>query len=486
MFNSLGVTGSARDLSRLSRFGRAAAGAILLALFVASCTFSIGPSEPSPQPSHWPKPSPPPDPVKISTADIQAYWTTTFPEIYNLTYEPVLADNIFAAGKPGVAVPDCNGSSVTAADWEDNAFYCFGDNYVVYDARPSGLISTLRTDYGDGAVGAVFAHEWGHAIQDRAGNTRVPTIYAELQADCFSGSWVAHVATGDVAHLRLAPGDLDRILAAMLTFRDVPGSRATSASAHGSGFDRVSAFQDGYENGAATCVPYFDSPPPITEVRFTSAQEIRSGGNVAAAKVLPATVELLNSFYSQVEPRTYRAVKTSRVFTFDPGKPPKTMPACGDSTLTAEQLTNEVFFCVPNRYVVVDTVYLQRVYDTIGDFGVGTLMAEPWAGYVQGLQGIPGAGTDTTARASDCYTGGFAAALVNGQLSSETMGGPVSASAGDLDESISAFIDADRVHGASGDDVFNRMEAFRDGFLRGYRTCKHYVTDTGSTPVPVA
>ena len=53
---------------------------------------------------------------------------------------------------------------------------------------------------------------------------------------------------------------------AMLAFRDAPGSSASAANAHGSGFDRVSSFQNGYEGGGAACVPYFDKPPVVTEM----------------------------------------------------------------------------------------------------------------------------------------------------------------------------------------------------------------------------
>ncbi len=94
-----------------------------------------------------------------------------------------------------------------------------------------------------------LAHEWGHAIQDQAGVVG-PTIAMEQQADCFAGAWVGHVADGGAPLLHLRQDNLDTGLAGFLTFRDPPGSDPTADDAHGSAFDRVGAFQEGYDNGS--------------------------------------------------------------------------------------------------------------------------------------------------------------------------------------------------------------------------------------------
>ena len=39
--------------------------------------------------------------------------------------------------------------------------------------------------------------------------------------------------------------------------------------AHGSGFDRVGAFQDGYDNGLAKCKNYRDDDPIVIELPFS-------------------------------------------------------------------------------------------------------------------------------------------------------------------------------------------------------------------------
>lgn len=453
-----------------------------------SASISLG-GEESATPSVSPKASSaPPVPHLDTVPDIQDFWAKTYPEIYDAPYEPIPADQIYAAGTSGVSLPDCGGAPIVDKDWEGNAFYCFGDNEIVYDARLGGLMTELGKQGGPLAVGIVFAHEWGHAIQDRAGNVREPSIYMELQADCFAGSWLKHVGEEGSADLQFEEEDLDRLLGVLLSFRDTPGSHAGSATAHGSGFDRITSFQDGFEGGAQACVDYFTDPPFITEIPFSSLQERRTGGNAPAKTVIPATVELLNDFYTKTDRRIYEPIPTRRVFTFDPTDPKAVtadaLPECDGAAMDPAELTNEVFICEPDGYVIVDVNYLQRIYEEVGDFGVATIVAMPWAQYVQHLQGYPASADSTTAsaRASGCYTGGFTAAMVNSFLVSKTLG-RVELSAGDLDEAISAFLDEDGTDGPQGDSAFQRVQAFQDGFFKGYRRCKVYLADLpGSAP----
>lgn len=78
----------------------------------------------------------------------------------------------------------------------------------------------------------------------------------ELQADCFAGAWAKHAQYDKV--FDVTSGDLDGALAGILDVRDTPGKERFDRDAHGSGFDRVGAFQDGYDNGLAKCKEYRD------------------------------------------------------------------------------------------------------------------------------------------------------------------------------------------------------------------------------------
>src|SRR5581483_10237919 len=369
--------------------------------------------------------------AKLAIADIQSYWADTFPQVYGAKYAAIPSNRIFAA-HPGVKLPPCQGQKLTYKDAEENAFYCFKSNFVAYDDVK--LFPDLFQNFGDFSIALVFAHEWGHAIQDRAGNAQQPSILKELQADCFAGSWTRHVADGDSRKLKLRGGSLDSALAAYLKkFRDAPGSSPYDPQAHGDAFDRVGAFEDGYGNGAEKCATYFDSPPLTTEQQFATRSDASSGGNLPADEVIPGTVDLLNNFYSQVEPG-YTPLSIDDVFKYDSSGSKDQLPKCGGSVPPRSHIKNRVFYCIDDGYIAFDEPYVQHVYDDIGDFGVTTLFANTWATYVQIKQGFPGAADNTDA-------GGFAAEMWNGLLSSDTLGGQVSLSSGDLDETVAALLD---------------------------------------------
>ena len=73
------------------------------------------------------------------------------------------------------------------------------------------------------------------------------TVTKELQADCFAGAWARH-AQQDKG-FDVSSKDLDAALAGILDLRDTPGTSDIDPNAHGSGFDRVGAFQDGFDTG---------------------------------------------------------------------------------------------------------------------------------------------------------------------------------------------------------------------------------------------
>jgi hypothetical protein len=117
----------------------------------------------------------------------------------------------------------------------------------------------------------VLDHETGHAVQARA-DVDAPSVVRELQADCFAGSWTHFAETSGPAAVELTDG----ALATILTLRDQPGRSAAAQQAHGLGFDRVNAFQTGYEQGAANRVRFPQQGVVTTELPF------RTGGSARA------------------------------------------------------------------------------------------------------------------------------------------------------------------------------------------------------------
>jgi len=401
--------------------------------------------------------------VAVAISDIQDFWVTTFPKLYGGRYDPIPPSRIFA-GHPGVKLPRCNGERLSYRDVAENAFYCLHDNFIAYDDEH--LFPDLYANVGPFAVALVLSHEFGHAVQDRAGVAADRSVEQELQADCFAGAWTDDVAENG-GPVQYEPGDLEVALAALLEFRDAPGSSANDTSAHGSAFDRVNAFQDGFELGPARCASYETEPPLVVQLPFMNASDARQRGNVPAAKVIPLTVDLLNDFYAHVEPR-YAPLSTRDISSFDSSKR-SSIPTCGNSHLEVDAVKNRVFYCLDDGYIAFDEPFLQRVYEQIGDFGVATLIANPWATYVQTIQGIPGVGDNSLAAVlqADCYTGGWAAAFYNGYLS----GGALSP--GDLDETVMALLVYSRARGVSSDIPisFVRVQFFRQGFVSGYQSC---------------
>ena len=403
--------------------------------------------------------------ISGAVTELQAYWTDEYPQLYGNAYVPIPRKRIVAA-RPGVKIPACQGHRTAYADVRGNAFYCVKSNFVAYD--DVHLMPSLAQTFGTFSLALVLAHEWGHAVQDRAGTAGFPGIYVELQADCFAGGFLRYVSDNR-GPLTLAPGDLEASLGAMLQLRDVPGQSPDDPSAHGSAFDRVSVFQDGFESGPEQCATYFNSPPVLVELPFASGQEAASGGETPADQIVPLAANLLNEFYSQVEPN-YRPLTTKDIGSYDSSKP-STIPKCGGGQLSHAEAENRVFYCIPDHYVAFDKPFLQAVYDEIGDFGVASLIANPFATYVQTLQHIPGVEDNDPAAVfqSDCYTGGWTAALLRGVLSGGSL------SPGDLDEFIEAFLVYSRERGVEGDVpiTFLRVAFFRQGFLQGYNSCDY-------------
>lgn len=394
---------------------------------------------------------------------IQAFWRRAYPSLYGDRYVPVPDRSVIAAA-PGVEIPRCQGTELTYRDARGNAFYCYEGNFVVYD--DVDLFPELYEAFGPFSVALVLAHEWGHAVQDRAENDHRSTIHKELQADCFAGAWTrAQGPRRDGPQLEA--GDLERSLAALLAFRDAPGTSPDDPSAHGSAFDRVSAFQEGFELGGERCAEYFDEPPLVVELPFSSDEEEASGGEVPADEVIPVTVSLLNEFYSQVEP-AYVALTVDDIGSFDSSRR-STIPRCGGSRLTVTQVRNRAFYCIDDGYIAFDEPFLQQIYDEIGDFGVASLIANPWATHVQVLQGHENVGENElpTVLQADCYSGGWTAAIFNGFLTGGSL------SPGDLDEFIEAFLVYSRARGISADVpiTFLRVGYFRRGFFTGYQSC---------------
>ena len=394
-------------------------------------------------------------------ADLQTYWGTEFPKLYGEDYKPV-------EGGLYALTPDSESGPACASNYGDvsgNAFYCKLDDSVAWDA--SGLLPELRDKYGDFVIPVVLAHEWGHAMQQRSGffDQNELTVSSELQADCFAGGWARHAQDEKV--FDVSGADLDRSLAGILDLRDTPGTNAQDPSAHGSGFDRVSAFQDGYDNGAEKCKDSKDGEPMVLELPFNDAEDEANEGNAPYDSIVNGVPYDLEDYWSQVYPEitdgmTWTPLQPQQPF--DPSSPPD----CGGQSAEGYVL----FYCVPEDYVGWDNVdRMPQIYSEGGDYAVATLLATQW-----GLAALDrlGDGSDekTSTARGDCLAGAYTASVI---LYNREATSSYHISPGDLDEGIKALLlfrgagDVDR-QGAG----FDRTRAFRAGVLDGAQSCLSY------------
>ena len=256
--------------------------------------------------------------IDLTVADLQEYWGSELPALYGVRYRRIPDAKVIPYTSTS-KIPRCGQGRLRYRDVAENAFYCNAGKFLAYDDE--GLFPQLDREFGDFTIALTLAHEWGHAVQDQAGLTG-PTIALEQQADCFAGAWVGHVGEGASSRLSLREGNLDTGLAGLLTFRDPPGSDPTEDGAHGSAFDRVGAFQEGYDDGPERCAEFEDDPPALTDIPFTDEADFDRGGDLPYRDVIPTTAADLDAYWSGLL-SDYRSVE--HITAFDPAR---ALPVC--------------------------------------------------------------------------------------------------------------------------------------------------------------
>ena len=272
----------------------------------------------------------------------------------------------------------------------------------------------------------MLAHEWGHAIQGRS-NFTVRTVTKELQADCFAGAWAKHAKDDNVRRDRSRSG---RALASILDLRDTPGTSNIDPNAHGSGFDRVSAFQDGFDNGPGKCKDYRDDEPIVLELPFNDEQDAAQGGDSPYDSIVNGVPYDLEDYWMHVYPEIADGKTWPPVHGLEPFAPANP-PACGGQSTKGYVL----FYCAPDDYVGWDNaVGMPRVYDQGGDYAVATLLATQY-----GLAALTRLGDESDEKTStlrgDCLAGGYTASVI---LNNRPDTSTYHISPGDLDEGIKA------------------------------------------------
>ncbi|HYF46285.1 MAG TPA: neutral zinc metallopeptidase, partial [Acidimicrobiales bacterium] len=244
--------------------------------------------------------------------NLQEYWDDEGDTI-GLAYEPVDEDRIQSIEEG--ELPVCEGFPIPAEQIEDNAFAfgCPEGNAVVWDPD---LFEDFTEEYGETGPAVVLAHEFGHVVQFQ---TLVwedhPSIFKENQADCYAGAWVAEQVEDGYGPFS-DPGSIDRAVAAALEIGDPVGSSPDDQFAHGSGFDRVRAFQDGFDQGVDYCYGYLEDPPFIDQIPFGSEEDAINQGNLPFDEVTELVVDDLGDYFGDnvddFEDPTTRSSSTTR------------------------------------------------------------------------------------------------------------------------------------------------------------------------------
>jgi predicted metalloprotease len=385
--------------------------------------------------------------VGNAIADVQAFWTEQMPEAFDKQYTPV--KGFYSIDPSGDKAAPCTNSP---SDIRGNAFYCPNQDIVAWDRV--GLFPDLKRKFGDFLIAMVIAHEWGHAVQHRTSLPSNRTIVVEAQADCYAGAWTQTALTGKAPHFQISRENLDEALAGYLVFRDPVGASADDRQAHGSGFDRIAAFQEGYEQGVEHCKTFTDRRV-FTEVPFTSAEDQQRQGNLPYPDALRIGPQDLADYWNQTFEKTFqKEFQAVAKITGYNGEDQR--PRCDGEPVSA------VEYCPAD-----DTIYfdqqdaIKRVYDQTGDYGPMSLIAVAFGQAIRKRLNETINGEEALV-GSICLAGAYSGDVFHRRRSNALQLSP-----GDLDEAIQALLNFAGKPGffeANGTVGFDRVSAFRKGF----------------------
>jgi predicted metalloprotease len=413
--------------------------------------------------------------------DLELWWGEAYPTIYGGPFRP-LEGGVYAAypGRPG-ELPGC-GSPITSYDDVQQyvAFYCGVGDFIIYDDGDDGLLTELAREFGAGTIGTVLAHEYAHAIQLRIGalDRALPTILTEQQADCFAGAWTGRAARGEAATVRYSDGDVRAGLIAMTKVADPVGVDQFTAGGHGSGFDRVGAFQVGFLEGPARCAEILDAPLPLTP-NLLFENEVATGGNAPFGygddELMGFLPQDLNDFWDLELADRFPDLGPLRLTVV------RSLDDVDCDDLRGDLARGTALCASTDRVYFYEPAALE-LYRTFGDFSVGYLLGKAWGEAVQESIDSELTGEERVL-VNDCLTGAWVQTVTPVETGDPTQlfelpqprldGRTVTVSAGDLDEAIQtvlliADLDAD-------DDVignaFEKIDALRTGVIDGLDAC---------------
>ncbi|TKJ18639.1 neutral zinc metallopeptidase [Blastococcus sp. CCUG 61487] len=400
--------------------------------------------------------------ARNALADLETFWAEQQPAVFGLPFEP-LEGGYFSVDPGDVdprLYPTGIGCGADPREVEDNAYYCLAreapnSDAISYDRT---FLGDLGADFGRFIPALVMAHEFGHAVQARVGSPEF-SILVETQADCLAGAWSRWVADGAAEHTVLRTSELDDVLRGYLLLRDPVGTNPGQPQAHGSYFDRVSAFQEGFELGAEACRDNFDVARPLTQDRFRTVGEIETGGNAPYEVLLDIAAETLPQAWASALGDDFRPPSVER---FD-GEAPDCAPDPG----------LDLVYCPDDGLVAFDETDLAvPAYEELGDFAVATAISLPYGLAVRDQLGLS-VDDEDAARSVVCLSGWYAEQLYSDPLGADGIF-TSSISPGDVDESVQFLLTfGSEPEVLPGVDLtgFQLVDLYRAGFFEGLDAC---------------
>jgi len=393
----------------------------------------------------------------LAVEDIEDYWRQHYQETLPGSFSPVSG---LVSVDPEAATPEVCGSD--PEEFSFNAAYCRRGDVIAWDR--AGLLPVAEKFFGELAVNGLLAHEYGHALQRKAGlvDDNTPELVSEQQADCFAGVYLRWVAEGDSSRFELNTTEaLDKVLAGAIAIRDRPpdfnpfGLLPVEAS-HGTALDRVSAVQQGFDLGAASCA------------RISMADIRQRRGDIPASLFDPASTQSNMTIDEQALSALIAELNTL----FSPARPPSLRMGvtCGSGPAT---------YCPDSNTVEVDLPALRQIGTPASESqkvllqGDNSAISAVTSRYMLALQSQRGVSVDgeMAAMRTACLTGVAQAKMADSARGSEAL----VLGAGDLDEAVSGLL----TNGIVGSDAagrpvpsgFTRILAFRAGLSGDAERC---------------
>ena len=394
-------------------------------------------------------------------SDIEDYWENAYPEAFDDDFTPV--KDVISWDAAGYEPAGFCGQDTYGLE---NAGYCFVDHTIGWDR--GRLLPDVKDNFGEIAVANVLAHEYGHAIQrqSRLNKKGTPILVAEQQADCLAGSYMRWVAEGNSDRFTLSTADgLNSLLAAVISFRDPLLSEdeyAPGANDHGSAFERITAFQFGFTDGASSCAS------------INEREIVQRRGD------LPVALQQGESGDWPVSEESVKAIMEALGTLFSPADPP-TLSLEGEQDCPDARPSPPVSYCPATNTIGVDMSELEAMgapsdqMDGLvsGDNTAYSILVSRYMLALQHQRGGLALDSAEAALRTACLTGVATTKMTEPVTTSD--GTTVALSAGDLDEAVSGLLTnglaAGDVNGETVPSGFSRMDAFRTGVLGDEERC---------------